>query len=99
MTLLPDDQFEVNVVRADQVRRHLSAMADPEELLRHVTHLPIWKSGRRPKWWGRREVLEFLVRSHRQMLLRDAQKAVDEQFGKGVTSASTPTRETSSMRP
>ena len=37
-----------------------------------ITHLPIWRTGRRPRWWRDREVRDFVVANHRKMIIDEA---------------------------
>lgn len=46
-----------------------------------VTHLPIWRTGQRPKFWGDVEVREFLTAAHRQMTMVAVRAAAIERFG------------------
>lgn len=58
-----------------------AAPAEDADFLTRLSHLPIWKNGRRPAWWHDLEIREFLTRAHRQMsILLCAQKG-RERFG------------------
>jgi len=46
-----------------------------------VTHLPIWKDGKRPRWWGDREVRAFIIASHRQITIDQCREALIARVG------------------
>ncbi len=75
------DPFAENATRATHVADHLGALAQINDLVLRVTHLPIWKNGRRPSWWHDIEVREFLTTSHRQMSLLEAERIGAGRFG------------------
>ncbi|KPP87902.1 MAG: hypothetical protein HLUCCO07_03430 [Rhodobacteraceae bacterium HLUCCO07] len=52
-----------------------------EETLTEIANLPIWKNGRRPRWWSDVAIRKFLTDSHRQMSLMEAEKRGTEMFG------------------
>lgn len=46
-----------------------------------ISHMPVWKNGRRPPWWSDLEVREFLTRAHRQLGLVATETQGRERFG------------------
>lgn len=60
-------KFAVAADHAETVLRQLRALSEGDAFLAEVTHLDIWPSSRRPRWWHDIEVREFLTISHRQM--------------------------------
>ena len=52
-----------------------------DAFLARISHLPIWKNGRRPPWWDDMDVRAFLTRSHRQMSTLKAAKIGARKFG------------------
>jgi len=46
-----------------------------------VTHLPLWTSGKRPKFWSDREVRAFVIAAHRQMTIDECCAAIIVRFG------------------
>lgn len=51
------------------------------EFLTRLSHLPIWKNGKRPIWWHDMDMRAFIVRSHNQMSLALCAKQGAERFG------------------
>lgn len=51
------------------------------EFIADISHLPIWKNGRRPPWWSDIEVRSFLTDAHRQMSLLEAERRGGKLFG------------------
>lgn len=76
------DPFAVVAGRAGRVQDHLQAIAAMPALARHATHLPVWKNGRRPAFWGDYELRAFLTESHRQMTLKACCAEVERRFGR-----------------
>jgi len=57
-------------------------LPEPDDVfLARLAHLPIWSSGRRPKWWDDLEVRAFLTRNHRQMSTLAAEERGAALFG------------------
>lgn len=75
------DPFAVNAARMSHVAEHLSGLADVGDMVMRVTHLPIWKNGRRPSWWHDVEVRAFLTAGHRQMSTLEAERQGLARFG------------------
>jgi len=82
------DPFEAMARRTGQVRDQLQAIADMPALARDITHMPIWKNGRRPDWWGDYELRAFLTESHRQMTLAVCCAEVERRFGRPFSGSS-----------
>lgn len=76
------DPFEAMARRTGQVRDQLEAIADMPALAREITHMPIWKNGRRPAWFSDYELRTFLTENHRQMTLADCCAQVERRFGR-----------------
>lgn len=75
------DPFAANAARVAHVADHLSGLAGLEELVLRITHLPIWRNGRRPPWWSDMEVRTFLTASHRQMSILECEAEGHRRFG------------------
>jgi len=76
------DPFAAMAGRSGDVRDHLAAIAAMPALARGATHLPIWRNGRRPNWWGHYELRSFLTESHRQMTLAECCAEVQRRFNR-----------------
>jgi hypothetical protein len=70
------------------VADHLAAIGEMDEMALRLTHLPIWKNGRRPVWWSNLPLRQFLLTAHRQMTLQDCRDKAVQVFGTGVPSIS-----------
>lgn len=77
----PDAAFLRDGDRAEAALRHLRGVSGIDELLREITHLPIWPSKRRPSWWHHLDVREFLTVAHRQMSTIEAARQGKAHFG------------------
>ncbi|NJS39817.1 MAG: hypothetical protein HC783_13280 [Rhodobacteraceae bacterium] len=75
------DLFQSAAVRAGQTRDQLLALRDMPDVARNATHLPVWRSGRRPPWWGNYELRAYLTESHRQMTLAECAAECERRFG------------------
>lgn len=82
------DPFAANAARAGHIAQHLSALECNPEVVRRLTHLPIWANGRRPIWWHNLELRAFLTATHRQMTLAEARAEGQRRFGGSVPSVS-----------
>lgn len=82
------DPFAQMAGRARHVADHLMAIDSMNEFALRLTHLPVWKNGRRPGWWSNIELRRFLTVSHRQMRLQDCRDKAVQIFGVGVPSLS-----------
>ncbi len=82
------DPFAEMSGRVRHVADHLMAIDSMDEVALRITHLPIWKNGRRPDWWANIEMRRFLTAAHRQMKLQDARDKAVQTFGVGVPSVS-----------
>lgn len=82
------DPFAEMAGRVRHVADHLMTVGSLDEVALRVTHLPVWKNGRRPAWWSNLELRRFLTASHRQMRLQDARDKAVQTFGVGVPSIS-----------
>lgn len=76
------DPFAAMAGRTGYVRDQLAAIAAMPDFAREVTHLPIWKNGRRPDWWGNYDLRTFLTESHRQMTLAACCAEVKRRFNR-----------------
>lgn len=45
----------------------ITVEGDELVFLQSLAHAPIWKNGKRPKWWPDIEIRAFIVRAHNQM--------------------------------
>lgn len=75
------DPFEASARRAGQVVLHGQYLADMDQLYMRVSHLPIWRNGRRPAWWANIAVRKVLTDCHRQMTLQDCVRLCEMQTG------------------
>lgn len=75
------DPFKVQADHSEQFLLLVRNLAEADEFVREVTHLPIWSSKRRPAWWHDIEVREFLTVTHRQMSTVEAEKQGKAHFG------------------
>lgn len=75
------DPFKVQAEHATQYLTLARNLAEADEFVREVTHLPIWPSKRRPAWWHDIEVRDFLTVAHRQMSTIEAEKQGTAFFG------------------
>lgn len=75
------DPFAANAARVGHVANHLEHLNGIPDLVLQVTHLPIWKNGRRPAWWHEIDVRTFLTTAHRQMSLLEAERIGGQRFG------------------
>ncbi len=82
------DPFAAMAGRAQHVADHLMAIDSMDDFALRLTHLPVWKNGRRPDWWSNIELRRFLTVSHRQMTLQDCRDKAVQTFGVGVPSLS-----------
>lgn len=82
------DPFAQMAGRSRHVADHLLAIGGLDDLALRLTHLPVWRNGRRPPWWSNLPLRQFLVGAHRQMTLQDARDKAVQTFGTGVPSAS-----------
>ncbi|MBB4267805.1 hypothetical protein [Roseospira visakhapatnamensis] len=77
------DPWAAMSARLDAVERALGM--DDSRLEERVTYLPIWKDGRRFRFWHDREVRAFLIVTHRQMSIDRVHAACLERFGEART--------------
>lgn len=75
------DVFKFSAERSGHVVNHLDNIRAMDDLALNVARLPIWPSGRRPRWWHDLEVREFLTLCHRQMGCLEAQALGRDRFG------------------
>lgn len=75
------DPFAVAVGRAAHVVQHGVYVGDMDDLYLRITHLPVWKNGRRPDWWRNLGVRKLITECHRQMRLQDCIRLCEEQTG------------------
>lgn len=81
------DPFEAMAGRSGHVRDHLQAIAAMPEIAREATHLPIWKNGRRPKWWSHYDLRVFIIESHRQITLAECCGEIEKRFGRAFSAS------------
>ena len=86
------DRFEANASRAATAAAHVASVEGVQSLAHHVTYLPIWSNGRRPKWWSNLPLRSLLTELHRQVMLDEAVEEAERQFGAGCTSRSSVAR-------
>ena len=82
------DPFAVQAARTRAAADHVGALARLDDATARLTHLPIWKNGRRPRWWSNVALREFLTAAHRQMTLAEARAAAARRFGADAPSLS-----------
>lgn len=82
LTSCAADPFERMAGRASHVSSHLRAISAMPALARDVTHLPVWRNGRRPWWWSDYALRSFLTESHRQMTLAQCIAEAQARFGR-----------------
>ena len=88
MTMRPEVQAELDQTFAAlallkrAVERHFGAPAQITHLARDLTHLPMWKSGHRPDWWGDVALRTFITESHRQMTIAACCAEVERRFNR-----------------
>ncbi len=82
------DPFAAMAGRVQHVADHLMAIDSLDDFALRLTHLPVWKNGRRPDWWSNIDLRRFLTVSHRQMTLQDCRDKAVQTFGVGVPSLS-----------
>jgi hypothetical protein len=70
------------------VVQHFGAPAQIIHIARDVTHLPIWKNGHRPDWWGDEKLRKFLTTSHRQMTITQCCAEVERRFNRPFSRSS-----------
>ena len=75
------DAFSVTRERVETVAATLAALDGVTTLARRVTHLPVWRNGRRPGFWSDIEVRTFLTAMHRQVTIAEARAASIERYG------------------
>lgn len=75
------DVFKAGAERTGDVAEHLQNLQGMEEFVFHVSHLPIWKNGRRPRWWSDLEVRVFIITAHRQMSTLEAEREGQKRYG------------------
>lgn len=75
------DPFAVAVGRAAHVVQHGAHVGNMDDLYLRITHLPVWKNGRRPGWWRNLAVRKLITECHRQMRLQDCIRLCEEQTG------------------
>lgn len=73
----------------DRQRQHLSVVEESLASLERIapiahqaSYLPVWKNGRRAKWWSDLDVRAFLTRAHRQMTMKEARAALIDLYGR-----------------
>lgn len=76
-----EDPFALNAARLEVVARTVESLRAVGDPALNATHLPIWKNGRRPRYWGDLEVRSFLINSHRQMSIPECAALGAERFG------------------
>lgn len=82
------DPFAAMAGRVQHVADHLMAIDSLDDFALRLTHLPVWKNGRRPDWWSNIDLRRFLTVSHRQMTLQDCRDKAVQSFGVGAPSLS-----------
>jgi len=75
------DVFEQAAARARASADHFQALGDMNDFAFRLAHMPIWKNGRRPRWWFDLEVRSFLAVTHRQMSIIQAEAIGRERYG------------------
>lgn len=75
------DVFAESAMRSGHAAAHLANIRSMDDLVNQVAYLPIWPSGKRPRWWHDLEVREFLTRSHRQMGNLEAERMGKSRYG------------------
>lgn len=83
------DVFKFSAERSGHVVNHLDNIRAMDDLALNVARLPIWPSGRRPRWWHDLEVREFLTLCHRQMGCQEAEAIGKDRFGSRCPGKST----------
>lgn len=86
------DPFKATADRTAAVLAHLNNLDAMQDLVMRLTHLPIWKNGRRPVWWSDLEVREFLTLTHRQITLKEVVSVCRSRFGDRAPSMSSVNR-------
>lgn len=81
------DPFARAADRTGNARDQLQALAEMPQLAREITHLPIWKNGRRPPWFSNLELRSFLTECHRQMTLAACSAEAERRFGVRVSAS------------
>jgi hypothetical protein len=76
-----DDRFEASRRRVQTVEATVEALGRMAPLATRITHLPLWRNGRRPAFWSDFEVRSFLTEAHRQMTLKEARGVSLDRFG------------------
>lgn len=83
------DPFAANAARVAHVADHFDRLPGLDEKVLLITHLPIWKNGRRPPWWHDVELRTFLTAIHRQMSTIEAERQGRARFGARCPTGST----------
>ena len=83
-----DQTFASLALLKAAVVRHFGAPAQITHIARDVTHLPIWKNGHRPVWWGDEKLRDFLTTSHRQMTITQCCAEVERRFNRPFSRSS-----------
>lgn len=71
--------------RAENAAATLAALNDASSDVLMITHLPMWRTGRRPKFWRDIEVRTLLTETHRQMPMADVRALCADRFGPART--------------
>jgi len=77
--------FAAARARAEDVAATLAALNAAAPEVRMITHLPLWGSGRRPKFWRDIAVRTLLTETHRQMPMGDVRALCLDRFGPART--------------
>ncbi len=77
-----DQTFAALALLKRAVEQHFGAPAQITHLARDLTHLPMWKNGHRPDWWGDVALRKFVTDSHRQMTIAACCAEVERRFNR-----------------
>lgn len=75
------DPFSASAARMGHVVDHMRLVSEAQRDALNLTHLPIWRNGRRPRWWHNVAMRTFLAQCHRQMTLSDCLDQAGQRFG------------------
>lgn len=79
------ERFAAARDRAENAAAPLAALNDAASEVLMLTHLPIWSSGRRLKFWGDIAVRTLQTETHRQMTMADVRALCLDKFGPART--------------
>ena len=77
----PVSKFALHREHLSVVENSLATLERISPVSHQASYLPIWKNGRRPRWWSDLEVRAFLTRTHRQMTIGEVRQALIDIYG------------------